>query len=374
MASRQLIWALALVPGLASFSPGKWTVVVERDRDGQVIKRSEFRQDLRDSVVDAWYPNGRQWYHRTSQEGREVGEHRGWWENGELHFVYHYRRGMIEGAAREWFPSGALYREFHYEAGHESGSEKMWYADGKLRASCCREKQSTLRPPRNQGMHRPRQRRGGAMRQILAGVVAVTIVVAMLGAKRRPVETLPFYQSGDKTPEWIAPGSEAYAQIHHVADFKLIDQDGPAVTQATVAGKIYVASFFFTTCRQLCPKLQSNLAKVQAAFRDDSNVLILSHTVAPETDDSAMLRRYASVNGIISGKWHLLTGPAVEIGRLARDSYFAQPPGSADGTPSPLLHSETLILVDQLGRVRGLYDGSVMFDVERLIEDIHTLR
>ena len=199
------------------------------------------------------------------------------------------------------------------------------------------------------------------------------IVLLLLAGCRHP-SGLPFYQTAEKTPEWITAGTPEFASIHHVADFALVDQDGAEVTGASVAGKVYVASFFFTTCQQLCPKLQSNLAKVQEAFRNDSAVLILSHTVQAEHDDTATLRRYARANGIVPGKWHLLTGSAATITSLARDSYFAQLPDSINGAPTPGLHSETFVLVDGQRRVRGVYDGSLMYDVERLIADIHALR
>lgn len=185
---------------------------------------------------------------------------------------------------------------------------------------------------------------------------------------------LPFYQTADRTPEWITPGAPEFSRIHRVADFSLVDQDGAVVTGASLEGKVYVASFFFTTCLQLCPTLQTNLARVQDAFRADSGVLILSHTVAPAHDDTATLQRYARANGIVRGKWHLLTGSATTIAGLARDSYFAQLPDSINGAPTPALHSETFVLIDGQRRIRGVYDGSLPFDVERLIADIHALR
>ena len=199
------------------------------------------------------------------------------------------------------------------------------------------------------------------------------LLLVLLAGCRQPAG-LPFYQTVEKTPEWIAAGTAEYLRIHRVAEFALVDQDGAEISGASVAGKVYVASFFFTTCQQLCPKLQSNLAKVQEAFRNDSGVLILSHSVQAGHDDTATLRRYARANGIVRGKWHLLTGPAETITALARDSYFAQLPDSINGTPTPGVHSETFVLVDGQRRVRGVYDGSLMYDVERLIADIHALR
>jgi protein SCO1/2 len=199
------------------------------------------------------------------------------------------------------------------------------------------------------------------------------VMLVLLAGCHKPVG-LPFYQTVDRTPEWITPGAPEFSRIHRVADFSLVDQDGAMVTGASLEGKVYVASFFFTTCQQLCPTLRSNLSKVQDAFRADSGVLILSHTVAPERDDTATLQRYARANGIVRGKWHLLTGSATTIAELARDSYFAQLPDSINGVPTPALHSETFVLVDSQRRIRGVYDGSLLFDVERLIADIHALR
>jgi protein SCO1/2 len=212
------------------------------------------------------------------------------------------------------------------------------------------------------------------MMQVVLVNVAIAVAIGVVATRVRRPDALPFYQSADRTPEWITPGTDAYARIHRVADFALTDQDGMTVTGAEMAGKIYVASFFYTACQQLCPTLRSNLARVQAAFRDDDRVLILSHSVAPEHDDTAALRRYAGANGMIRGKWHLLTGPAAEISRLERESYFAQLPDSVNGEPVRSLHSETFVLVDAQGRVRGVYDGSLAYDTERLIGDIHTLK
>jgi protein SCO1/2 len=185
---------------------------------------------------------------------------------------------------------------------------------------------------------------------------------------------LPFYLDASRTPVWIAPDAPEYSTIHTVPDFSLIDQEGRIVSPATTAGKIYVASFFFTACRELCPKLQSNLARVQQAFRDDSNVMILTHSVTPGADDSATLRRYGRANNINSSRWRLLTGSPDLIRSLARDGYFAALPDTIDGVAKPLLHTETLVLVDAMRRIRGVYDGSLQYDVERLIADIQALR
>ena len=132
---------------------------------------------------------------------------------------------------------------------------------------------------------------------------------------------LPFYRDAEMTPEWIAASSNEYAGIHRVGDFSFVDQDGETVTEEGFDGKIYVANFFFVHCAAICPTMRTNLAKIQQAYRDDDEVLLLSHTVMPETDTVPVLQNYATVNDVISSKWHLVTGSREAVYTLARDAY-----------------------------------------------------
>ncbi|HVX41337.1 MAG TPA: SCO family protein [Gemmatimonadaceae bacterium] len=183
---------------------------------------------------------------------------------------------------------------------------------------------------------------------------------------------LPYYTNRTLTPVWI-DSIGARDTVHRIGDFTLVDQRGRTVGRATVAHRIYVASFFYAECQQLCPKLRSQLQRVQAAFQRDTNVMILSHTIAPEADSVSVLRRYATENHLDSNKWLLLTGARSEIERLARDEYYVELRDSGGKTTGRLLHTETFALVDRDGHIRGLYDGSLSYDVSQLIDDIRTL-
>jgi protein SCO1/2 len=179
---------------------------------------------------------------------------------------------------------------------------------------------------------------------------------------------LPYYADSTLAPRWIARGSPALDTLHRVGDFALVDQDGRTVTRRDVAGRVYVASFFYTTCRQLCPTVRAGLARVRDTFRDDTGVAILSHTVAPEADRVAALAHYARLNGVAAPGWRLLTGTRAEIERLARERYFVE---LADGS---LAHTEALVLVDGAGRLRGMYAGSLPYEVTQLLDDVRRLR
>jgi protein SCO1/2 len=210
----------------------------------------------------------------------------------------------------------------------------------------------------------------------IAAASALVLLAAGTAAAmtRSKPDALPFYTGADRTPRWIAPGSAEYARIPRVQPFALTDQAGRTVTNADVAGKVYVASFFFTRCRQLCPTLGDGLYRVQQAFRNDPGVQILSHSVTPETDDVSALARWARTHSACAGTWHLLTGGRAQIRRLAERSYFVELSDTTGNTDGALLHTETLILVDGHGRVRGMYDGTLPLDVRQLIADIRWLR
>jgi len=204
------------------------------------------------------------------------------------------------------------------------------------------------------------------------GRIAIAAMFAMAGC--RHAATVPYYGDRTLTPRFIADDSPVLDTMHRVGEFQFVDQRGRSVNSRTVRGKIVVASFFYASCRQLCPTLRSQLQRVQAAFHDDDGVMILSHTIAPESDSVEVLARYARENKLDDRRWLLLTGAHAEIDRIARDGYFVELADRGGKTAGRLLHTETFVLVDRAGRIRGVYDGSLAYDVSRLIDDIRSLQ
>jgi protein SCO1/2 len=185
--------------------------------------------------------------------------------------------------------------------------------------------------------------------------------------------SLPFYNSPDFTPEWLTPSDKGYESLHHIAPFSFINQDSARITNKQVEGKIYVAGFFFTTCGSICPRMMANLKKVNDAFAQNDRVLLLSHTVLPETDSVQRLKAYAQKRGIDSRHWWLLTGNKEEIYKLARTSYFADDTLGYSNTGADFLHTENCVLVDGKGRLRGVYNATLELEMDKLIEHINLL-
>jgi protein SCO1/2 len=192
--------------------------------------------------------------------------------------------------------------------------------------------------------------------------------------KKDAVIALPFFNKPDWTPEWINLTDSNYKQTHHIPAFSFLDQDGNTISEKTVTGKIYVTNFFFTTCRGICPKMTNNMFLLQNAFVADTNVILLSHSVTPETDNVDVLKKYAIENKVNSKQWHLLTGNKNEIYTLAKQQYFAGDSVGYYQTGNEFLHTENFILVDKQARIRGVYNGTLLVEIERIKEDIAILK
>ena len=200
------------------------------------------------------------------------------------------------------------------------------------------------------------------------------LLIMLVSCKSKPKElALPFINKPDFTPEWIEKNDPAYLSIHKIPAFSFTDQDGKTVTEKMVDGKIYVADFIFTRCGSICPKMTKNMGLIQEKFKNNDDVILLSHSVTPEMDSVPVLKKYAEEKSIISGKWHLLTGKEEDIYALAKKQYYAGDTIGYYQTGNEFLHTENFILVDKHRRIRGVYNGTLPLEMERMEDDMNML-
>ncbi len=102
--------------------------------------------------------------------------------------------------------------------------------------------------------------------------------------------------------------------------------------------------------------------------------MLLSHTVMPWKYTVALLKDYEKNNNIDSEKWNLVTGEKDELYSIARNGYFADEDFTKTQDESEFIHTENFILVDTEGFIRGVYNGTLEIDVERLIRHISILK
>ena len=162
--------------------------------------------------------------------------------------------------------------------------------------------------------------------------------------------------------------------ISYVQPFSFTNQDGKRVTQSDVEGKVYLANYFFTTCKSICPRMNNEVKKVYEHFRTENGFLILSHTSDPETDSSSRLKWYADSMGVTTKNWIFLTGRKDSLYRQARLSYkIDDPNNNVQSIDEDFLHTQFLALVNKKGEVVKIYDGLKEAEVNELIKDAEKL-
>jgi protein SCO1/2 len=187
---------------------------------------------------------------------------------------------------------------------------------------------------------------------------------------------------------------------NNIQPFSFTNQNGKILTERDIDGKVFVAEFFFTTCKGICPKMNANMRRVFDAYKADSSFMILSHTCMPETDSVPLLKNYEQrmLNGSLvqnddgsykinydsslvspqnaeDVKWNFVTGDKTSLYKMARQSYLIDnnKPDSVSNIADQFIHTQFFALVDKQSRVRGVYDGLKEDDIKKLLIDINAL-
>jgi len=154
--------------------------------------------------------------------------------------------------------------------------------------------------------------------------------------------------------------------------FSLIDHEGAQFDQQRVRGRVWVASFIYTSCQGPCPLLVERLAQLRRRVAPQQ-LAIVSFSVDPDTDTVEVLRAYAKAHGIeASQSWWIATGPREQVLGLIRNGFASavereEPNDGAEPTASgAILHSTRLMLIDTDGRIRGTYASADPGEIIRL--------
>lgn len=163
--------------------------------------------------------------------------------------------------------------------------------------------------------------------------------------------------------------------LSYVKPFHFTNQDGEMVSDSNLMDKITVVEYFFTTCKGICPKLNTNMKEVYMEFKDQPDFQILSHTCNPETDSVPVLKRYADSLQVDTKKWIFVTGRKDSLYQMARGSYLLDDPkNNVEKIEDQFIHTQFFALVDRNGKIRGkIYDGLKTIEVQQLKRDIAKL-
>lgn len=200
---------------------------------------------------------------------------------------------------------------------------------------------------------------------LLLAVVCPIVVFGFVYWYEHSVQELPYFGKDYQT----ASNSKDYFTV---SDFAFENESGSTTSLDSLKGKVWVANYFFSNCKTICPIIMPNMAKVQKAYLDDPDFKIVSFSVDPERDSVARLDTYAQQLGADTQQWHLLTGDKKLLYRFARNQLFLTAT-DGDGGPDDFIHSDKIALLDRAGHIRGYYDGTNSNDINQLIKDIRKI-
>ena len=211
---------------------------------------------------------------------------------------------------------------------------------------------------------------------LIALILVIAIPIAYFMVSQANTPPLPFINPTDVQSEMVDSSVQDIGRNHKIGAFRLLDQQNKIITDEVIEGKVFVAEYFFTTCGSICPIMNQQMQRVQAAFDGNSTFEILSFTVDPENDRPKQLLQYAKSHAYRAGQWHFITGKKEALYSLARTSFFVLKPAEAANlgdAGSDFIHTNNFVLVDQNRHIRGYYDGTNPAEVDQLILDIEKL-
>jgi protein SCO1 len=154
--------------------------------------------------------------------------------------------------------------------------------------------------------------------------------------------------------------------------FEFYNQDSVLFTNKNLKNKIYVMSFFFSSCPSMCPMITKNLTKVHEKFKDNPAIQIASITIDPNYDNCKKLKLYSNGFEIDNARWNFLRNTEEYTHEFIQKKLY-QSVVKDPNAPGGFDHSSKVLLVDNQGRLRKFYDGTEVEKIDELIADIEVL-
>lgn len=207
-------------------------------------------------------------------------------------------------------------------------------------------------------------------------LVAVSISVLVSCTNNNPGTKRVLPIIGDFDIEYkMVDGKEVADTIFpKVPAFSYLNQDSVVISSKDMKGKIWIADFMFTSCPTICPTMTNNMKYLSELTKDlQDKIQFLSFSIDPKRDKPSVFRKYIQERQLDTKNWFFFTGDEEETADLAFNFFHVGVQRSDVEEDDGFEHTDTFVLVDQDGHVRGLYQGTKRDDVERLEKDIRKL-
>lgn len=203
--------------------------------------------------------------------------------------------------------------------------------------------------------------------------LALLTAVVVFFSSCKDSKKLPFYGAREAVTVKNADGSTSVDTLYQtIPAFRFLNQDSVYITNDQFKDKIYIADFFFTSCTSICPIMHRNMKTIFDKYKDNPDVMYLSHTIDFKYDKPSVLKKYAQKLGVYGKQWQFAYGSKDSVYKIAERNYLVavmQDSTQKDG----YVHQGWLVLIDKHKRIRGAYDGTDTKQVDQLMKDIPVL-
>ena len=153
---------------------------------------------------------------------------------------------------------------------------------------------------------------------------------------------------------------------HRIPNFEIHNQYGKNFGTKDLIGKVHLTEFFFTSCPSVCPKVAKQMTAIHQQFAGEKNFALVSITLDSKHDTPTKLFDYAEKKSVNHSNWYFLNGDKDTVYDLAEEGYFVAAYQDTTRQNDNIMHDGVLVLVDQQGHIRGMFDGKERATVSKV--------
>ena len=183
---------------------------------------------------------------------------------------------------------------------------------------------------------------------------------------------LPYFRSENMDPDWDKDKNPE--ELKRFLSIDLTDSGGNSVSEKNLEGKFTIVSFFYTTCRGICPLITSHLKGLSPELERSSDFQMLSISIDPQTDSVSKIAKYKKDQSISNSNWIFVTGDKDKIYELARRSFNADTRLTSIEGAFDFVHSENIYLLDRDLYVRAIFQGKTKNSIPIILKNLEVLR
>ncbi|MGQ7852868.1 SCO family protein [Pedobacter sp. WC2501] len=165
---------------------------------------------------------------------------------------------------------------------------------------------------------------------------------------------------GKKIPDTI---------YHLVPDFKLVNQHSDTVSWKSFENKIVVLNLFHAGAKK--QQASKYIKQLSDGYEQKPLVKFVSLSVDPA--DTGLIKDFAANFKAKEGKWDFLAGDTAQTYLLIRQGLLLDVVANESNGKNSFIFSNKIVLIDNLHRIRGIYDADDAGANAKLEDEIKVL-